>query len=669
MADTHPPPTYSQEDSVTVASVPSQSDASLPYGPEILISPTVDALNFQNGYLGAEGERAAIEGEVQIKGIERDEWSKLTISLRTYESAYEQEIELNSNEIVLQTRRAGELFSTTSSFSIPLPPDTPQSIQTPHSSLAHILTAALHPVDSLVPTVSRSIIVYTRRYTSHSHTLPISPETHVLTEPTRVEVQLPRSSFKVGESVPVYLTIPPPSKDIVVDKGLRLRNTRVEMIRDIEVKRKTTNEMDWESEQDLAHYSEECVGTSNNNAGGRDIGLVIPASSAKAPQSASSSTSHKQVIARTGASCRFHSSRPIRFKFILHPPSTLWSPALTQSSLPGNDFAEDGYDADTASITQNTLLHSVTFYLQVYVSFLDTKQQSERTSTLTIPITILPPPARLPQTSQTLDEAYSKKHDRPPAKTNRYDDVDRAVPHYSEGEAGPSMVSNGAPPPFEERDAPPPFSSSAMEASTSTHLPTFLESEREVLLPDSSLTSLEHASTSSFDIEGEGRLFGFRTDDQFDGHSEDVRGVMSPPPSMEMAAGDTDLTVLTELREPSQAIEALNLVLDQHEEALATEENPPPPPPAMDDPSDPPPSIDDSTFRRPDDLEQRSRSRSPPHIHTYHEEAPVLTSPPGLPSPENSQTATPGHAPPPYLNTEVHHDQEHVNRPPPYYMD
>lgn len=538
--------------------------------------------------------------------------------------------------------------------------------------MAHTLTAALHPVSDLEPIISRSITVYTRRYTSHSYTLHTSPETHIVTDPTRVEVQLPRSSFKVGETVPIYLTIPPPPKEIVVDKGLRLRNTRAEIVRVIEVKRKATDAIDCASNARAPQntgLNEVCVGTSNASVNSRGMGLVGHAPSAKSPQSPSSSSLHKQVIARTGASCRFHSSRPIRFRFILHPPSTLWSPSPTHSSLPGNDPAEAGCDADTASISQNTLLHSVAFYLYVYVSFLDTKQQSERTSTLKIPIAILPPSARLPQTSQTLDEAYSKKHDRPPAKTNRYDDVERAAPHYSEGEAGPSMVSSGAPPPFEERDAPPPFSSSALEASTSTHLPTFLESEREILLPDSSLAPLEHTSALSFDIEGEGRLFGFHSDDQFDGHAEDIQRVTTPPPSMEMAAGDTDLTVLTELREPSQAIEALTLVLDQHEEAMATEEHPPPPPPAMDDPSDPPPSIDDSTFRRPDDLERRSPSRSPPSIHSYHEEAPPLASPPGLATSANSQRATPGHAPPPYLNTEVHHDQEHVNRPPPYYMD
>lgn len=511
--------------------------------------------------------------------------------------------------------------------------------------------------------------MYTRRYTSHAHTLPISAETHILSEPTYVEVQLPRSSFKVGENIPIYIVIPPPLKEIVVDRGLRLRNARVELVRVIKVKRKIADEMDSDSDLDVAPQPTAIVeghaGTSNNTASSSDMGLSVQ--SAKAPQSPSflESSSYRTVIARSGASCRFHSSRAIRLRFILHPPSTLRSPTMTQSSLPGSDYVEAGYDADTASISQTTLLHAVTFYLYTHISFLDTKQQSERTSTLKIPITILPPPARLPEISQTLDEAYSKKHDRPPAKTNRYDDSERAAPRYSEGEAGPSMLSSGAPPPFEERDAPPPFSSSAMEASTSTHLPTFLESEREILLPDSSFTSLNHTSISSLDIEGEGSKFGFRPADQFDGHSEDMQRSMTPPPTMEMAAGDTDLTALTELQEPSQAIEALTLVLDQRDGGMVAEEQPPPPPPAMDDPSDPPPSIDDSTFRRPDDLERVSPS--PPLIHSYHEEPPILAAPPGLSA--SATIRTPGHAPPPYLNTDVHHDQEHVIRPPPYYMD
>ncbi|KXN89886.1 hypothetical protein AN958_04890 [Leucoagaricus sp. SymC.cos] len=665
MTDLHPPPIYSQEDPTSLDQRTPQSNADIPHGPEILILPTIDSINFQKGYLGAEDERAAIEGEVQVKGIDQEHWSKLIVSLKTYEAAYEEEIELHSKELVLYTQSTGVPFPSTFSFSIPLPPDTPQSIHTPHSSLAHILTASLRPVNELAPTISRSITVYTRRYTSHTHTLPISPETHLLEEPTRVEIELPRSSFRVGEPIPVYVIIPPPPKEIVVDRGLRLRNVRVELIRDIKIKR----EFEVRSGDETYGTTEDWTGTSNGASGSNGASFQVQSPSAKAPPSPLFPESpYQTIIARSGASCRFHSSRPIRLRFLLHPPSTLRSPAMTQSSLPGSDYGEIGCDADTASISQITLLHSVTFYLRAHISFLNAKEQSERVSTLKIPIGMLPPPARLPEISQTFDEAYSKKHDRPPVKTNRYDDSERLIPHYSEGEAGPSMSSAIAPPPFEERDAPPPFFSSAPEPSTSTRLPTFLESEREILLPDSTFTSSDLPTSVSLPIEGEGIRFGFYVADQFDGHSEDMQRSMTPPPSMEMAVGDTDLTALTEIREPSQAIEALSLVLDQHEEGITTEEQPPPPP-AMDDPSDPPPSIDDSTFRRPNDLERPSPTHSPPPPLHFHEEPPILPPPPGLPPPVNNAQATPGHAPPPYLNTDGHHDQENVIRPPPYYMD
>ncbi|KAJ3561107.1 hypothetical protein NP233_g10398 [Leucocoprinus birnbaumii] len=667
--NSHPPPTYSQEDPTFLDQGSPQNDLDLPHGPEILILPTVDSINFQKGYLGAEDERAAIEGEVQVKGVDQTRWSKLTVSLRTTEAAYDEEIELNAKELVLYTQRIHEPFPTTFSFSIPIPSDTPQSIHTPRSSLAHSLTASLHPKDESAPILSRSITVYTRRYTSHTHTLLTSPETHRLEDPTRVEVQLPRSTFKVSEPIPVYATIPPPTTSIVVDRGLRLRNMRVELIRVIKIKRRAADDAEFEfcHEGDSSPVSvaiEGHAGTSNGSFSSNGAAVSVQ-SPTKVPHSPVFPDSpYQTVIARSGASCRFHSTRPIRLRFILHPPSSLRSPTMTQSSLPGSDYGEIGFDADIASISQTTLLHSVAFYLRAHVSFLDTKEQSERTSTLTIPLNILPPPARLPEVSQTIDAAYSKKHDRPPVKTNRYDDHERAAPHYSEGEAGPSMSS--APPPFEERDAPPPFFSSAAEASTS--LPTFLESEREVLLPDSAFTSSDLPGLMSVTIEGEGIEFGFHAADQFDGHSEDMQRSMTPPPSMEMAAGDTDLTALTEMQEPSQAIEALNLVLDQHEDGIVSEEQPPPPPPAMDDPSDPPPSIDDSTFRRPEHLEH-SPPHSPPPIHAYHDEPPALHLPPGLPPPTSNVQATPGHAPPPYLNTDGHHDQENVIRPPPYYMD
>ena len=73
MTESAPPPIYSQQD----PTVPIEREL-LPE-PQILISPTVDAINFQKGYLGAEGERAAIEGELQIKGAEPGRWHRMYV--------------------------------------------------------------------------------------------------------------------------------------------------------------------------------------------------------------------------------------------------------------------------------------------------------------------------------------------------------------------------------------------------------------------------------------------------------------------------------------------------------------------------------------------------------------------------------------------------------------
>ncbi|KAL0072114.1 hypothetical protein AAF712_001037 [Marasmius tenuissimus] len=72
--DLLPPPTYSSQEADDGDSVDeSQSDS--PPQPQILIVPTV--VNFQKGYLGADGERAAIEGELQLKGAKPEDWNKV----------------------------------------------------------------------------------------------------------------------------------------------------------------------------------------------------------------------------------------------------------------------------------------------------------------------------------------------------------------------------------------------------------------------------------------------------------------------------------------------------------------------------------------------------------------------------------------------------------------
>ncbi|KAF8898584.1 hypothetical protein BD779DRAFT_1687485 [Infundibulicybe gibba] len=474
--------------------------------------------------------------------------------------------------------------------------------------------------------------------------LMLSPEVHTLNEPTRVDVQVPRTTFRADEDIPIYITIPPPTRELVIDQGLRLRNVRAELVRVVKVKREDDGD-------EISEY-----GPSDPNGNEDDPFSAKPPNMLEEPPQGSSSkaptsplflgSSYRAVLARSGASCRFHSLRPVKLRFILHQAS---------SGLPNTEYQRLDADAECASITQLTLLHSIAFRIRIHISFVDTTSHTERIYVLSIPVTILPPPAPLPEIAHSIDAAYHKKHDRPPAKTVRADE-DFSIPHYSEGEAGPSMIPSGAPPPFEERDAPPPFFTSA---SSSNRLPTFLESETEIILPDSD-SHPTHIPVSQ-SITGEGIEFGFPPSDQFDGHSEDMQRPSTPPPTLEMATQDTNLTQLADIREPELAIEALGLVIDQHEEA-ANHEPPPPPPPAMDDPSDPPPSID-SDFRSPGESRQTSPPHSPPLRPSYH---PV--EPPGLltPTPPQDSQPTHGHAPPPYLIPGGHGDEEHVTRPPPY---
>lgn len=600
-----------------------------------------------------------------------------TISFRTTETAYEREIELAACDLVLYSA-SGDTNTMPSSFpfAIPLTQDTPQCIHTPHSSLCHTLFATLHPLDTAQQPLSKSLTVHTRRYTSHTHTLDIAPEMHSLDDPTRIEIVVPRATFKVGEPIPIYVTIPPPRTELVVEQGLRLRNIKAEFIRVIKVRREDDDNDSIEIGADLdADVLENNYSTEEGPSTAAVSATVEESSPLSSREELGSplfrGASYKTIVSRSGASCRFHSSQPIRLRFILQPSDL-------PRNVPDGAYGYLGGDTHCASITQTSLTHTVTFRVNIHASFVDVSNRTERFSTVSIPLLIIPPPAPLPEVEDWVDAAYQKKHDRPPAKTVRLDDTDISAPRYHEGGAGPSAQQGGAPPPFEERDEPPPFFfhaaeastssrhappsfSHAPEASTSSRLPTFLESETEIFIPsntdDIALPPLDQPI-----IAGEGQLFGFSPSQQFDGHSEDTRRCSTPPPTLEMASRDTNLTNLADLHEPQYDMEALTIALEQQHEAEGSGELPPPPPPAMDDPSDPPPSID-SDFRSPD---IHLRHSPPPHSSpsprpVYNQDEALRNSLPSSPHPQNH-----GHAPPPYLIPGNGGDQEHVAWPPPY---
>lgn len=659
-AEFAPPPLYSQfqeENSVD------SYDTETP-GVQILIVPAADGTAFQKGCLGAEGEHAAIEGEVHLKGAQPGLWKKVTVTLRTTESACGQQIELGSSEVdLLSQMPVSEIIPTSLPFAIPLMPDVPQCIHTPQSALTHVLTAALHPVDHAVPIVSKDVVVHVRRYTSHTHTVQTLPETHVLTEPVRVEVEIPRSTFVVGEPIPVYITVPPPDWERVVDGSLRLRNVKAELVRIVEMNSgESSHETSIPADLDSTDEVIRCL--QDPSDGPSSVTCPSPEKTSNAslpalPLSESAASRHTTVLSRSGASCRFHNTKPVRLRLILYQPLPPSSPSEQTPPFLPSGYGCSESDFLCISITQATLLHNVSFRLQVQVSVVDINNRTERSSMLSIPIVIIPSPAPLPEVEEWVDVAYQKKHDRPPVRTVRQEDSDLSVPMYQEGMAGPSYIQSGEPPPFEDRDIPPPpFFASV--PSTSTHLPTFQESENEVFIATDREEHFAHALEPRT-IIGEGVLFGFSASQQYDGHSDAIPRVLTPPPTVEEAVQDPDVTSLVDMVQP---LRVLGLILEQPDDSAGNRglTPPPPPPPLLDDPSDPPPSID-SEFRSPTthgtiQVHSSTSIARHPFSQLHGHDGSLSQSQDLL-----HQTSPDTHAPPPYLTANEH---EQAAIPPPY---
>ena len=597
-----------------------------------------------------------------------------TISLQTLESNPLQTIEISSSTLVLFSRVScssssvpANAIPSTLPFSLPLTPDAPQCIHTAHSSINHHLVATLHPADPTAEALTKSILVHTRRYTSPDRPLfQARPQVIQCDDPVVVRVEVPRTTFRIGEPIAVYITIPPPDISVIRGRGLRLRNVMAELVR-IVSSGESRLVADVRASDTPGASTASSTGPSSSAHQLSDEKSDAPFSPHEPHNSLSAPDGLHTILTRSGSSCRFHTSRPIQLRLLLYPHHSAMHGGDDASSLSSSEQIEND-NSDCTSITQTTLLHTVSFNIAVIVTFMLAATHTESIARVNIPIVLLPNPAPLPEMDESVASAYRKKHDKPPARTVRHEEVDVA-----ENEAGPSILAPvGAPPPFEERDAPPPFFASDPTASTSSRLPTFLESESDIgghvpAFAPLSQVSGHSDSTPCILIPGEGSEFGFSADEQYDGISSSFDRSASPPPSMANASLDTDVTEFANLvSQPEHALEALSLALDPstseggsvqasgHSEAL------PPPPPLLDDPSDPPPSIDVEEFRR------------PPVPSLNREQSPSPSTIPPVARPDSSAAAnslnpTNTHAPPPYLQPTTHSEpEEPVMRPPPY---
>lgn len=575
--------------------------------------------------------------------------------------------------------------------------------------MSHQLIATLYPSDASRDPLVTAQDIDIRRYSPVDPSLtPLAPISYTLDTAVPVEFQVPRSVYRLGDLIPVYVTIPVPPTEQVLQNGMRLRNIMVELVR-------TTTVVSHQRprDSDSASSSSLTASTSASEAAASDYSVISGDGAFRSTDERlalvgkEETLTHdrsvfKATITRSGAPARFHSSRPVRIRLIVRASPSPSSPV--QAPIDGFSHSSGAFDCP---ITQYTTLHSVDFSLDVSVSFLlhrgnASVAPNQESASVSIPITLLPPIVRRPDTTGEgdMERDYYKKFDKPPVKTNREADADVGPP-------GPS--ASGAPPPFDERDVPPPpFVQSESIQAGSSRLPTFLESEAHYVVPLPGPSNSSHMPYGGYatieasildppgsedeedpdrilETEGEGRLFGFRPEEQFDGLEASYGSGAEPPPTIEDAQADTDVTALADLVDrPDQALEAIGHEmgigaveqayvdhrtddeLDQFEHALRIDPDTPAPP-FMDDPADPPPGID-MEFRH-----------SPPPFPSQRSDADLHTPPlphAGLPPPIGGQgppppisdegIVNPSVRPPPYLNSTSQPEGQHG---PPPYMD
>ncbi|KZT52068.1 hypothetical protein CALCODRAFT_502722 [Calocera cornea HHB12733] len=709
MASNPPPPEYTLSSSAPHDATPPPCEEESPAEQlQVLITPAQSATDFQNGALGVEGEHATIEGEVQIKGAREGAWQRVSITFQTVETSPDQTVELGSLTQHLYIRAPASASSSTSTipplpsslpFAIPLQPDTPECVHTPSSALTHYLLVQLLPTDPSSPQFERKIPVHLRRYSTPSAPVLLTlPHELKINDPVPVYIQLPRLEFRVGEPMPVYITVPPPDRQRLSRTGLRLRNVKAELVRVVSLTGKngdTTPKSERENPRGEGSSTAYKPQFSDKKRAGKDGWPFFGSGS-----SSTDGTTHTTVMSRSGAACRFHSSRPVRVRLVLHPFAL--SAEVTTSGRQPLGATHDPREAEgCATITQTTLLHSVSFYLMIRIGFIATTgtDRGEVSIEQTLPITMVPGLA--PVEEDVTASQYSKKHDRPPSRTYRYDE---AAPSGS----GPEEVDAGAPPLFNEVDpapaehelstpdasAPPPFFA---DLPSTSHPPSFLEAQAQSSYsvgPSTSAAGMNIAEWSTADpgqsilrIPGEGEQFGFAYEDIYDGFGDGSRtpppplstaeSEEPPPPPPEIVLSDEDVSVGEFTQLLNQTAQRLQAMIDTANGVEA-----PPPPPAMDDPMDPPPAIDDA-FRPVMPAQHRPHAAAPRPDHTIVEETatPATPPPPHEDAPLASvRPSTSAAAPPPYLvqppaqpagahphrRSLLNTDQQDGHGPPPY---
>ncbi|KAL8292320.1 hypothetical protein RQP46_001786 [Phenoliferia psychrophenolica] len=419
--------------------------------------PLSNNTTFQVGYLGH--GPATLEGEIQAKfagsdDADRPAFSKLELSFRGVErsdaaatagSPALGEIELTEQHVVLwgegaqgssagpstTTREhsaddagadggrgggrgggSGDFPPASSRFKIELTPDLPHCIHLLHSSLDYTLTATLTPSDPTLAPITRSSPVHLVRSSPSSSLLAglvvpagtdplpsITPETLATSDPIELSVRLDRTVFRRSEPIQLRARIEVPSARAVQEDGVRLRTVSAELVRIVTVAGPDSPE--GSPTPDAAPPARDLSEDDDERANGPKRPL---------PPQPPSTSSRETILARSGKSARFSPTRPIVIRLLLHPPASL----------------------SCESITQSTILHTISFLVRVTVGITLQPSSTRRDVVLSRAVFIIPDSPSPRSDKQREVERYAEVS--PP----NWMPADGPVPTYHESANEPS---------------------------------------------------------------------------------------------------------------------------------------------------------------------------------------------------------------------------------------
>ncbi|EGG12522.1 uncharacterized protein MELLADRAFT_76427 [Melampsora larici-populina 98AG31] len=374
------------------------------------LSPT---LSFLSGYLGV--TPAFVQGELQLKIISTSNTFLITQVSLTF-SGLESNHQLQSidflqlHQILWEHQTTHHLLNHHHSsqpscsntpnhhskppsnlpFQFSLTPDLPHCIHLPnggglhyeldahitYTNSSHLLTNDHHQPDHLLEHLHLKVPVHISRYSNpaiqllpppspqpldqNQQPFTLSPVRLTSLSPTPIYVSLSQTLLRHSEPLALQVRIPPPTEELIREKGLRLRSVRAELHQHIRIQ----SSIDQENGSST---------TERSSTGAPPYDASSGSTNPESTSDDSSSSSNRVItslLAISGKSCRFSSTRSVFLRLTLQPHRSELTPvpsSTTDEISPVNipQTTTSGWKCN--SISQSTLLHQVSFSVTITI--------------------------------------------------------------------------------------------------------------------------------------------------------------------------------------------------------------------------------------------------------------------------------------------------------------